>query len=103
VRKIILLFGLVLFFGILILSCEKRDELNLKHAEGLVLYYGDPAVDGCGWIIQINKVDYSPVNLDAKFQKDSLKIVLDYQILKSTWNCGWQGSGIQQIKIGNIK
>lgn len=102
-KKIKLTIFLVLSLGFLAISCEKKDELNQQHTNGLVLYYGDPAVDGCGWMIKIDTVVYAPVNLDANFQKDSLKVVVDYQTLKSTWNCGWRSSGYQQIKIGNIK
>ncbi len=102
-KKIKLTIFLVLSLVFLAISCEKKDELNQYHTNGLVLYYGDPAVDGCGWMIKIDTVVYAPINLDANFQKDSLKVVVDYQTLKSTWNCGWRSFGYQQIKIGYIK
>ena len=81
-------------------SLSKLDNQNVP---GLILYYGDPAVDGCGWMIEINKVIYSPITLDDAFKKDSLKVILDYQTLSTTWNCGWRNPGYPQIKISNIK
>ena len=93
----------ILLFIVAGTGCDKKNDSELQIQNGLVLNYGEPALDGCGWVIQLNKVDYSPVNLDAKFQKDSLKVAVEYQILKSTFNCGWGGHGYQQIKITSIK
>ena len=102
IKKILATIG-ILFFLIGGTGCDKKNDSELQIQNGLVLNYGEPALDGCGWVIQLNKVDYSPVNLDAKFQKDSLKVAVEYQILKSTFNCGWGGHGYQQIKITSIK
>jgi len=97
-------FVLLLFFAFCLFaaSCGTKNESDGLLQNGLVLNYGEPAADGCGWVIQINKVDYSPINLDAKFKKDSLKVVVNYQILASTFNCGWRDSGYQQIKIMSV-
>jgi hypothetical protein len=95
----IFLFLLPLCVVMLGAGCEKDEESDIKDAHGLVMYYGDPAVDGCGWIIKINNSEYSPINLDSKFHEDSLEIILDYDTLISTWNCGWRQPGYQQIQI----
>jgi len=102
IKRILAATG-ILFFLIGGVGCDKKNESEFQIQNGLVLNYGEPALDGCGWVIQINKVDYSPVNLDANFQKDSLKVAVEYQILKSTFNCGWRDHGYQQIKIVSIK
>jgi hypothetical protein len=101
--KLFTLFLLLLPFCVVLLGagCEK-DEPDVQQADGLVLYYGNPAVDGCGWMIKIDNIEYSPTNLDSKFQQDSLKIILYYDTLNSTWNCGWRDPGYQQIKIIDI-
>ena len=83
-------------------GCEKENEPDVQNVNGLVLYYGDTAADGCGWIIKMNNVEYSPINLDSKFQEDSLEVILDYDTLTSTWNCGWRKPGYQQIQIITI-
>jgi hypothetical protein len=90
-----------LFFSLMGAGCEK-EEPSMKKANGLVLYYGNPAVDGCGWMIKIDSIEYSPTNLDSMFQQDSLKVILDYDTLNSTWNCGWREPGYQQIQIIEI-
>ncbi len=69
----------------------------------MVVYEGDPSVDGCGWLIQHGENFYSPVNLDPDFKTDSLKIILSYRTLESTWNCGWRTPGYVQIEIVEIK
>jgi hypothetical protein len=101
-KKIKLLFFLFTL-GLIAVSCDTKNESEFQMQNGLVLYYGSPAVDGCGWVIRIDKVDYSPMNLDAKFEKDSLKVVVNYQILKSTFICGDGVGRYQQIKITSIK
>jgi len=101
--KRILAATVILFFLIEGIGCDSKTESEFHKQNGLVLYYGSAAVDGCEWIIQINKVDYSPVNLDANFQKAGLKVVVDYQILTSTFSCGDGVGRYQQIKIVSIK
>ena len=94
---------LMLIAGLMAVSCDKKNEPTLESVNGLVLNYGDPAADGCGWVIQVDKVIYSPVNLNTNFQKDSLKVVVDYQLLNSYFACGWRTPGYRQIKITSIK
>ena len=97
---------LMLIVGLMAVSCDNKSDLTLQSANGLVLNYGDPAADGCGWVIQVDKVIYSPVNLDTTFQQDSLKVAVVYQSLNSYSLCGWltQGyRGYREIKITSIK
>lgn len=95
-----------LIVGLCALSCENQSPSVNSVIEvdvpALVLYEGDPAVDGCGWLIQRDKSFYSPVDLDSEFQSDSLKVILTYQVLESTWNCGWRESGYEEIEITKI-
>ena len=58
--KRILAATIILFFLIEGIGCDSKTESEFHKQKGLVLYYGSPAVDGCEWIIQIYKVDYSP-------------------------------------------
>lgn len=102
-KKVRCVFLLFFVFGIVSVSCDKKSESDFQLMNGLVHNYGDPAVDGCGWMIEVDKVLFSPINLDANFQKDSLKVILDYEVLKSKWACGWRSQGYPQIKIINIK
>ena len=58
--KRILAATIILFFLIEGIRCDSKTESEFHKQNGLVLYYGSSAVDGCEWIIQIYKVDYSP-------------------------------------------
>lgn len=98
-KYIIFLCGIT---GIIAWGCEKNKQDTLN-STGLILDYGDPAVDGCGWMIEINKLVYSPKSLDSSFRKDGLKVIIDYQQLSTIWNCGWRSPGYKQIEIKNIK
>ncbi len=102
--KLLTIFLLLLPLCVAMLGggCEDEEKLDMKNSEGLVLYYGDPSVDGCGWMIKIDTTVYSPINLDSIFQKDSLEIILNYDTLISTWNCGWRDPGYQEIEIKEI-
>ena len=94
---------LMLTVGIIAVSCDKKSDPNLQSANGLVLNYGNPEVDGCGWVIQVDTVVYSPVNLNTNFQQGNLKVIVDYQILNTYFSCGWRTPGYRQIKITSIK
>ncbi len=97
-----LLFILVLVFEIF--GCKQNsEEVGSQYQKGLILYLGDPAVDGCGWMVQVNDSLYSPINLDPKFQVESLKVTLNYTVLSSTWKCGWRTPGYKEINIGSIQ
>ncbi|MFZ5986710.1 MAG: hypothetical protein ACOYWZ_06260 [Bacillota bacterium] len=100
--KLLSIFLLAPFYmGLLSAGCEK-DDIIIENSHGIVLYYGNPSVDGCGWMIKIDTLLYSPINLDSVYQKDSTKVLLDYKILTSIWNCGWRQPGYQQIEILKI-
>ncbi len=100
ILKILFLSGII---GVMAFSCEKNSQPEFQKSTGLILYYGDPSVDGCGWIIKMDTISYSPINLNTDYQIDSIHVVVKYQILNSTWNCGWREPGYQQIKIIDIK
>ncbi|ADQ18084.1 hypothetical protein [Leadbetterella byssophila] len=71
--------------------------------KAVIVFAGDPAVDGCGWLLNIENKLYAPVNLNAKFQVDSLTVSVKYEIQSGTWNCGWRSPGYQKIDIKEIK
>ena len=93
----------MLTVGFIAVSCDNKSNRELQTTNGLVLNYGNPEVDGCGWVIKVDTVVYSPVNLDTAFKQDSLKVKVDYQILNTYFSCGWRTPGYRQIKITSIK
>ncbi len=96
---------LVLLFTLMGAGCEKDEkfEKNVLSAEGLVFNSGELSLDGCGWQILINDVIYSPVKLDVKFQKDDLKVNVEYRVLSTKKKCAFstQYPQIEIIKISN--
>lgn len=100
-----LLYKICLIPALMVLtafSCNKDEPVKLNSHQGIVLFSGDPAVDGCGWMIEIGQEKYSPVTLKSEFQIDSLGVIVDYNILSTEWNCGWREPGYRQIEILNI-
>lgn len=95
--------AIILFLALMEVGCEKKEEPNnnLK-AEGLILDAGSPATDGCGWVFKTNGIIYSPIELDAKFQKDSLIVNVEYRILDTQATCGWHSPGYSKIEIIKI-
>ena len=103
-KKLPFTFLFVFIFGFISFSCKQSNDMSgSQYSKGLIRYLGDPAVDGCGWMIQINDSIYAPTNLDTKFKIDSLNIVLNYNILTSAWNCGWRIPCYRQITITDIQ
>jgi hypothetical protein len=94
---------LMLTIGIIAVSCDNKSDQGLQTTNGLVLNYGNPEVDGCGWVIKVDTVVYSPVNLDTGFKQDSLKVKINYQISNTYFSCDWKTPGYLQIKITSIK
>lgn len=98
-----LLLKALLFFSLLtavaLSSCKKDGEIVL--IEATVINAGAVASDGCGWVIRINDVNYSPVNLDDKFKESGLEVKINYDKLSSKFTCGW-GQKIDEIKLLEI-
>ena len=95
-------------FSSILCCCENSLKKATTLKEGLVRDFGNPAVDGCGWVIIVNDTIYAPVEwkLENKFCKDSLKVYVDYKNLLSFRNCNWWGPGkhvYPEIEILTIK
>jgi hypothetical protein len=92
----------IAFLTLALASCKKN--MPVLTANAIIINTGDPAYDGCGWLIKLssNNTEYSPTNLTPAFQKDSLKVNISYTLLNSKYRCGF-GPGVQQIKINDIK
>lgn len=97
-KKIILLAILILAIS---LSCSKEKDETFEN--GLILDFGDPAVDGCGWVIEINTTTYKPLDLGSEFQKDSLRVEINYNIQNTMADCGLAQNVYPYIHIIDIK
>jgi hypothetical protein len=99
----------IVFFAIIITSCKKTTNPAItapKNTNAIIIYTGEVAADGCGWLVKINDTgeEYSPVNLSPAFQKDSLKVNITFSVLTTKFACGSLANnpGITQIQIGSI-
>ena len=84
-------------------SCQKEEKLETKFANGIVKDYGEPAVDGCGWLIEISSKLYKPQNLTEDFQVDNLGIELKYTLLNTKATCGLSSMLFDEINIVEIE
>ncbi|MBE9583037.1 hypothetical protein IM792_01110 [Mucilaginibacter sp. JRF] len=94
--------ALLVALSFAVASCKK--DKNAKEAEGIIMNTGTPAADGCGWLIQMNNVMYSPDNLPASFMQDSMQVKVTYNTLTTRFSCGMiAGNGFPQIHLTNIR
>jgi hypothetical protein len=80
-------------------SCKKN---TIHYEDGLIIWAGDVAVDGCGWLIQSNNYTFHPTNLTTEFQQDSLQVSVDLKYVNETFSCGLLPSVYNSVEIRNI-
>lgn len=95
-KRSLLVIALALFS---FTACDKDEN----EAYAYVINLGPEALDGCGWVLRIDNVDYSPVNLSTEFQQDSLYVEVEYDLLESKHVCGLQATEIPEIEIEEIE
>ena len=98
-KKLICLCSLLIFA---LISCDS-DDLTIVETQGTVLDSGDPAADGCGWLIRIDGINYSPTYLNSQYRQDSLTVLIKAEFLTSTFTCGISANDIPQIRIEQIR
>ncbi|MBS1686560.1 MAG: hypothetical protein JSS76_17615 [Bacteroidetes bacterium] len=69
----------------------------------IILDRGPVAGDGCGWVVQIDSLDYHPMNLSSGFQVDSLKVNVTYATDTSHFYFGLLPSVMPVININCIE
>ena len=77
---------------LLIISCKSKEgavnDSNCSTCEDAVIRdFGDPAQDGCGWVVDVSSIIYKPQNLLPEYRIDSLEVRIKYKVLDSV-NCG---------------
>jgi len=100
--KLNLHFKLIATLLIVILgfsACKKNDQ---PFTDAVVIDGGPVPADGCGWMIRIGDINYSPTNLADQFKKTELKVSIRYETLSSKFQCGW-GNKITEIKLVEIR
>ena len=87
-------------------SCKKRSaslqcDETLKDAT--IIFTGSPALDGCGYMIQIDGAGYIADNLDEAFQKPDLKVNICYKLNRDPTACGIADIAVPYIHILDIR
>ena len=62
---------------------------------------GNPALDGCGWVVEVASIIYKPQNLLPEYKIDSLEVKMKYKVLDSV-NCGLVKNAHNAIFIEEI-
>ena len=95
-KKVSVILLLLIFF-----SCKKQKDIS---ANGVVLDSGDPAADGCSWIIRINGTneEYHPDILTDQFKQNNLPVQVNYTLTPNYFTCGW-GARLRIIHILSIQ
>ena len=88
----------ILLAAFITLSCDKNDFVDAT-----IYDYGEPALDGWGWVVEVGNEIYKPTNLAPELQKDRLVIQMDFDKLNSRANCGLIPDAYQEIKINKTK
>lgn len=104
-RGIIKILTVTFLFLSLFTSCEesvKHKSENVEVSDAYTFFAGDPAVDGCGWLLIADSVTLSPDKLDSKFHKDSLKVRVKYKKLSDTMFCAWRNPGYTIVELLDI-
>ena len=85
---------------------DYTDSYCPEERDGVVLDLGNPAADGCGWIIQFDfegeAVNYRPDTLAEEFMVNGLSVQVNYTLTKEFEPCGL-GSQIPVIEINSIE
>lgn len=76
-------------------ACDKEEHL----VDAVVLDLGSPAVDGCGFVLEIEGDIYYPVNLEEKYQVDEKAVKVRYSLLEGMHTCGFPDSEIKYQKV----
>ena len=84
-------------------SCEDCIPTHQPAKNGVVIYTGPVAGDGCEWCIVIDGVNYSPDNLSTAFQQTDLPVNVEYQLTGQTFGCGFGNIQLHVIHITSIR
>lgn len=90
-------------------SCDKDDDLEIMEATATLVWSGDYAVDGCGFIIYLNDQNYKPENeqeIDNKFKNQdsqTVRIKYTFPAEPKEYSCGWGLPKKSTIRLLSIK
>jgi len=101
------LFLIAITFILIISGCKSKEGLIIDGdciscVDAKVRFLGDPALDGCGWVIKISSENHTPTNLPPEFTVDGLEVRIKYKELDLV-NCGMVKDAHHAIILEEIK
>lgn len=100
------LLAALLLFTLTLFSCEEEltvCPVETEPKEALLRFTGSPALDGCGWLIEVSSKTYSPTNLPTEFQKEEeQRVLITYELLNEKFSCGFGNTQFNKIRITRI-
>ncbi|MFA6085832.1 hypothetical protein [Mucilaginibacter sp.] len=104
--KILKASALILTLSAIGFYACKKESTNSTTSTAVIRNTGAVAADGCGYLLidKSRNSSYSPVNLTDEYKvADSVKVLVTYTVLNSTFHCGTiTGYGYQEAKITSI-
>jgi len=98
----LVIIATLLFFSSCKIKKETKPDANCESCEDAIIrFFGEPASDGCGWVLEVSNTIYMPKNLLPEFYTDSLKIRTKYKVLERV-NCGLLEDAYPSIFIEEI-
>jgi len=91
---------------LIFLACKSNevavsDTICDSCEDAIIRFYGDPTLDGCGWVVDVSSTIYMPKNLNPEYFVDSLKVTIKFNVLKRV-NCGLVKDAHEAIFIEEI-
>ncbi|RIY36134.1 hypothetical protein CKY20_08320 [Capnocytophaga canis] len=88
---------------LMIIGCSgskiEDDPEGVIISNGKIVDMGNPASDGCGWLIEINGIYFAMDGFDNQFQTNGLYVKVSYLHTKFHYLCGRGGKPFSVIKI----
>lgn len=107
IREKTLLWAILIMVLSIYGACQKDEGIDQDDlwVNAVILDFGSPAVDGCGFVIRIEDQIYYPVNLEEKYQIDGKNVKVQFNILEEMHTCGFPHSGVtfQKVNIRKIR
>jgi hypothetical protein len=92
-------FTLLILICFLAFSACKKDN---KLIYAIIRDGGDPAVDGCGWLIEMSNETFKPKNLSDEFKVNGMEVEIKYDKLDDMANCGLSQDAFHEISLREI-
>ncbi len=98
-------FSVLILLICMSVSCKKTDQVTAKDIPATIIYSGDIAADGCGFLIKIDAsgTSYHADNLPETYQKDKLPVTISYHLLDTKYSCGLLSNNLSVIQIDVIQ